>query len=285
MNERYELLAPIAQGGLGTVYRARDLELGREVAIKRLNPGKAEQAGAAEALIQEARKQSVVQHPNIATVHDFGVDDEGAYIVMELVLGKTLEEMIAQAPLTPAEFDSLVRQTLDAMITAHDQGIIHLDLKPGNLMITRPPDGGLEVKILDFGLAKTAHAPVPLDRGSQQGLPGSVHFMAPEQFERTAVDARTDIYALGCVFYYALTQQHPFDGEMAPQVMAAHLRTRPQPLAALRPDLPPETARWVEWLMSRQPSARPASIAEALRVYEEGGVRPDAAGTPGAPAM
>ena len=275
MNERYELLAPIAEGGLGTVFRARDTRLGREVAVKRIRAGQAGGCGAAvDALIREARQQSELHHPNIVSVYDFGVDAEGGFIVMELAPGETLEDMIMRGALTANDFDALVRQTLEGVAAAHAQGIIHLDLKPGNLMIHRLPDGRLQVKILDFGLSKSTPKGERQDTEPRSGLLGSVHFMAPEQFEHAPVDARTDIYALGCVFYYALTQQHPFEGETKPQVMVAHLRPRTRPLAMLRPDLPARTVQWVEWLINRAPANRPASASKALRIYEEGAVDP-----------
>ncbi len=275
MNARYELLAPIATGGLGAVFRARDTQLDREVAIKRIRADKAGDSGAAvDALIREAQQQSALHHPNIVAVYDFGVDTEGGFIVMELAQGETLEDIIMRGALTTADFDSLVRQTLDGIGAAHAQGIIHLDLKPGNLMIHRLPDGGLQVKILDFGLAKTTPQQGQQDTGARGGLPGSIHFMAPEQFERAAVDVRTDIYALGCIFYYALTQQYPFGGDTTPQVMVAHLYHRTQPLAPLRPNLPAHTVQWVEWLISRLPANRPSSVTEALRVYAEGAAVP-----------
>lgn len=270
MNERYELLAPIAEGGLGAVFRARDTQQGREVAIKRILANKVGGCGTAvDALIREARKQSKVQHPNVVAVYDFGVDSEGGFIVMELAQGETLEDCILRAALTADDFDALVRQTLGGMSAVHAMGILHLDLKPGNLMIHRQPDGGLQVKILDFGLAKsTPRVGEPALKASE-GLLGSIHFMAPEQFERAPVDARTDIYALGCIYYYALTQKLPFAGETKPQVMTAHLHPRTPPLGTLRPDLPSRIVKWVEWLINRVPANRPASVAEALRVYEE----------------
>ncbi|MDP1591374.1 MAG: serine/threonine-protein kinase, partial [Prosthecobacter sp.] len=164
MNERYELLAPIAEGGLGTVFRARDRQLGREVAIKRIRADKADDVGAAvDTLIREAQQQSVLQHPNIVTVHDAGVDEEGGFIVMELVKGETLEDIIMRGALTLEDFDSLVRQVMEGMSAAHEQGIIHLDLKPGNLMVQWLNAGRFQVKILDFGLAKTAKQPVQQD--------------------------------------------------------------------------------------------------------------------------
>ena len=271
MNERYQMLAPIAEGGLGTVFRARDTQTGREVAVKRILTGKSGGCGTAvDALIREARQQSLVQHPNIVAVYDFDVDAAGGFIVMELAQGENLEDVIMRGALTAAEFDALVRQTLDGMRAVHAKGILHLDLKPGNLMLQRLPAGGLQVKILDFGLAKAVPPKGGLKVPPGSGLLGSVHFMAPEQFEGTAVDARTDIYALGCLFYYALTQQHPFGGDTKPQVMVAHLYHRTQPLAALRPDLPAATVQWVESLINRVPENRPASIAEALMAYEKG---------------
>ena len=268
MNERYELIAPIAEGGLGTVFRARDRQLGREVAVKRIRMNKADDLGTAmDMLIREAQQQSALQHPNIVTVHDAGVDEEGGFIVMELVKGETLEDIIMRGALTLEDFDSLVRQVLEGMSAAHEQGIIHLDLKPGNLMVQGLNAGRFQVKILDFGLAKTALQPVQQDTDEQGGLFGSVHFMAPEQFERADVDVRTDIYALGCIFYYALTQKYAFSGDTNPQVMVAHLYHRLTPLAALRPDLPANLVQWVSWLINRDPANRPTSIAEALQVY------------------
>ncbi|MCF7787459.1 MAG: serine/threonine protein kinase [Prosthecobacter sp.] len=270
MNKRYELLAPIAEGGLGVVFRARDTEMDREVAIKRIPADKMGGCGAAvDALIREARKQSAFQHPNIVAVYDYGVDNEGGFIVMELAEGETLEDVIMRGALTAGDFDTLVRQTLDGMSAVHEKGILHLDLKPENLMIHRLPKGRLQVKILDFGLAKSTPQVGGQDPKPGSGLVGSVYFMAPEQFERAPVDVRTDIYALGCLFYYALTQRHPFDGETKPQVMVAHLHPHTPPLATLRPDLPARTVQWVEWLINRAPANRPASVAEALRVYEK----------------
>ncbi|WP_395747039.1 serine/threonine-protein kinase [Prosthecobacter sp.] len=278
MNARYQLLAPIAQGGLGAVFRARDLQMGREVAVKRVLAAKTGGCGAAaDALIREARQQSLLHHPNIAAVYDFGVDAEGAFIVMELISGETLEDTVARAPLPIPDFDALVRQTLAGVAAAHAQGILHLDLKPGNLMLHRLPDGGLEIKILDFGLARNTRQPARRAAPARRELPGSIHFMAPEQFEQHApVDVRTDIYALGCIFYYALTRRHPFEGELTPQVIVAHLHHRTQPLASLRPGLPAHTLQWVEWLIRRLPAGRPASVAEALQVYESGAPVPGA---------
>lgn len=264
MNSRHQLLGPLAEGGLGTVFRARDLQSGNVVAIKRVRRGM-ESTAAADALLQEARLQALCHHPNIVAVLDSGVDEEGGFMAMELVEGETLEEAVTRGAFDHAEFGALVCQTLAGVAAVHEKGVLHLDLKPQNLMLHPLEGGGFEVKILDFGLAR------PLgQQPAQDGTPkllGSVHFMAPEQFEKGGVDERTDLYALGCVFYHALTQQPPFGGELAPQVMVSHLYHRSASLAVLRPDLPAAVVQWVEWLISRAPAERPASAKEALHAY------------------
>ncbi len=270
MNARYQIIGPIAEGGRGEVLRGWDSHLGREVAIKKVR--KTREGGANDALselVKEARTLSTLQHPNVVTVYDVGVDEEGAFIVMELVKGETLEDIVTRGAMTQQDFDTLVAQTLEGMIAAHAAGLIHLDLKPQNLMITWLPSGSFQVKILDFGLAMAAVQPVLQETDSEGGILGSVYFMAPEQFERGEVDARTDLYSLGCIFYYALTGQYPFQGEMAPQVMTAHLYHRLIPLVKLRPDLPAHIPAWVDWLQSRLAEDRPVSTAAALKAYRE----------------
>jgi|APTNR8051073442_1049403.scaffolds.fasta_scaffold02315_5 serine/threonine protein kinase len=267
MNPRYQVLAPIAEGGRGSVLRAWDGNLGREVALKRIKPGTG-QAGqtAIDELVREARTLSTLQHPNIVSVYDVGVDDEGAFIVMELVKGETLDDIIARGALTERDFGSLVKQTLEGMLAAHSAGLIHLDLKPQNLMITWHASGTFQVKILDFGLA-TGALQAQQNTENQDSILGSIHFMAPEQFERAPVDVRTDLYAMGAIFYYALTQQYPFQGDTSPQVMTAHLYHKLVPLEELRPDLPAFIHQWVGWLQNRAPDDRPNSCAEALEAY------------------
>lgn len=265
MTERYEILEKIAEGGLGSVYRAWDKNLGREVAIKRVRGDAGD--GEAEALVREARTASVLQHPNIVTVYDVGIDDEGPFIVMEYVKGETLEETIQRGALTGHDFDLLVTQALEGLIAAHAHGLVHLDLKPGNLMVSWLASGRFQVKVLDFGLARVVHQPGSQESDGEGAVMGSIFFMAPEQFERSAVDARTDLYSLGAIFYYALTQQYPFQGETNPEVMVAHLHHRVTPLGELRPDLPAFYHRWVEWLFSRRPEDRPASAVEAMECF------------------
>lgn len=271
MNPRYQILGPIAEGGRGEVLRGWDSHLGREVAIKKVRTDASDGAdeSAMEDLIKEARTLSTLNHPNVVSVYDVGLDEEGAYIVMELVKGETLEDIVSRGAMTVRDFDSLVNQTLEGMIAAHAAGLIHLDLKPQNLMITWLASGAFQVKILDFGLAMAAAQPVTQQTDEEGGIFGSIYFMAPEQFERSPVGPRTDLYSLGCIFYYALTKQYPFQGHTAPEVMTSHLYHQLTPLAKLRPDLTRFYHQWVDWLSSRQAENRPSSTAEALKAFRQ----------------
>jgi tRNA A-37 threonylcarbamoyl transferase component Bud32 len=268
MNTRYQVKEPLASGGRGDVLRGWDSQLGREVAIKRVRRDvEGDNGSMIEDLVREARTLSTVQHPNVVTVYDAGSDDEGAFIVMELVKGETLETIVERGALTEGDFRSLVEQTLDGLLAAHQAGVIHLDLKPQNLMLTWLPGGGFQVKILDFGLAMATRQPVEQEMDDEGAIFGSIYFMAPEQFERVPVDVRTDLYALGCIFYFALTQRYPFNGELGLQVMTAHLQHKRVALERLRPDLSAFVTAWVEWLMSRLPEDRPESSGVALTAF------------------
>jgi tRNA A-37 threonylcarbamoyl transferase component Bud32 len=268
MNTRYQVEEPLASGGRGDVLRGWDSQLAREVAIKRVRRDvEGDNGSMIEDLVREARTLSTVQHPNVVTVYDVGSDDDGAFIVMELVKGETLETIVERGALTEGDFRSLVEQTLDGLLAAHQAGVIHLDLKPQNLMLTWLPGGGFQVKILDFGLAMATRQPVEQEMDDDGAIFGSIYFMAPEQFERVPVDVRTDLYALGCIFYFALTQRYPFNGELGLQVMTAHLQHKRVALERLRPDLSAFAMEWVEWLMSRLPEDRPESSGVALTAF------------------
>ncbi|RBP47285.1 serine/threonine protein kinase [Roseimicrobium gellanilyticum] len=270
---RYEVLGKIAEGGLGSVYKAYDRNLRREVALKRVRADSQEEADRqADQLFEEARTISTLQHPHIVTVFDVGKDVEGAYIVMELLKGETLEDIIQRGALNDGDFRELVSQSLEGMIAAHATGLIHLDIKPQNFMVIWLPSGKFQIKILDFGLAKIAHQPHIQEVDADGSILGSIFFMAPEQFERSPVDVRTDLYSLGCVYYFALTQQYPFQGETAPEVMASHLYHSRVPLEQIRPDLPRALTAWVEWLMMRDPDARPVTASQAFEWFQAGQV-------------
>lgn len=269
MNEnRYEILERLGQGGVGAVYKAYDKHLDREVAIKRvLSDEEAEAEASPENLIQEAKTLSALQHPNIITVYDVSNDEKGAFVVMELLDGETIEETIKRGALTFKDFDSLVEQSLEGLITAQAKGFVHRDIKPGNLMLIWHDSGKFQVKILDFGLAKFGRQPSVQTADQNEAILGSIYFMAPEQFERGELDGRTDLYAIGALYYYALTGRYAFDGETPAQVMATHLQHQYVPLERLRPDLPLWVSRWIDQLMSREIANRPLTAKEALKNY------------------
>ncbi len=269
MEDRYEIQSKIGQGGLGAVYRAFDKRLNREVAIKRIT------TSSEDGLLEEATRQlskeagalSSLQHPNIVTVYDVGSDDDGPYVVMELIHGKTLDEVVETAPLTWEDFRELALQSQEALIGAQELELVHRDIKPGNIMLTWLPSGKFQVKIVDFGLAKLSPKPSVQTLDQAESVFGSIYFMAPEQFERAPLDMRTDMYAMGCVYYHALTGNYPFDGGCGAEVMAAHLNHTITSLADARPDLPKWACDWVMWHLNRQPDDRPANARDALQVF------------------
>jgi len=268
MSDRYEIRSKIAQGGLGAVYMAHDVNLDREVALKRVLPDAFEQdPEAASALVKEAKVLSSLQHPNIVTVYDVGQDAEGPYVVMELLKGETLDKTMKRGALPAADFEQLVTQCLEGLIAAQDVGLVHRDLKPANIMVIWHASGKFQLKILDFGLAKFSRQPSKQTIDQGDGIMGSIYFMAPEQFERGDLDGRTDLYAIGSIFYYTLTTQYPYQGDSAPQVMASHLQHKYKPLSSMRPDLPSWISGWLDWLMARQSLHRPTSAKEALDFF------------------
>ncbi len=269
MEDRYEIREQLGKGGVGAVYRAYDRHLNREVAIKRILPkGDAEdRAAAMQQMTEEAATLCSLQHPHIVTVYDVGSDEDSPFVVMELLTGRTLEELIGAGPLTWDDFRELALQTQEALIAAQERQLLHRDIKPGNVMLTWLPSGKFQVKLVDFGLAKFTPQPTQQEINKDDSIFGSIFFMAPEQFERKPLDARTDMYAMGCVYYHALSSVYPFDGSTGQAVMEAHLQHRVRPLHELRPDLPRWVADWVMWHMNRNPDDRPPDAREALEKF------------------
>jgi serine/threonine protein kinase len=264
--ERYEIRGKIGAGGVGAVYRAFDKNLNREVALKRVLPdgGHEFQEEATRQLLKEASALSSIQHPHIVTVYDAGVDHDGPYVVMELISGRTIDSLIEQGTLTWEDFREVALQTQEALIAAQDLSLVHRDLKPGNVMISWLPSGKFQIKIVDFGLAKFSAQPSlqTIDQGD--AVFGSIFFMAPEQFERVALDQRVDMYSMGSLYYYCLTGEYPFTGDSAPLVMAAHLQHMVEPLHDKRPDIPDWAADWVMWHIERDRENRPSSARQAM---------------------
>ena len=270
MEDRYEIRGKIGQGGLGAVYRGYDTRMHREVAVKRISTagGDAElQAESTRQLIKEAGALASLQHPHIVTVYDVGSDEDGPYVVMELISGKTLDELIGRAPLTWQDFRELAMQTQEALIAAQELNLIHSDLKPSNLMLTWLPSGKFQVKVVDFGLATLAQSQTSQDMEAIDAVFGSVFFMPPEQFERAPLDARSDIYSMGCVYYQALTGIYPFDGKTGNEVMGSHLHHTVKPINEVRAGVPMWACEWIMWQINRFPQDRPASSREALSIF------------------
>ena len=267
LNSRYQFHAVIGHGGTGEVSTAWDTQLERTVAIKRVNSTQLS-AEALSATWQEAMRLAAIRHANIVAVYDIGVEDATPYIVMEYVQGETIEQKVERdGPLGEHEFCEFARQTLEGIIAAHHAGLVHRDLKPANIMLARQPSGSWQVKVLDFGIARFLSAPQASE--DADSVTGSIHCIAPEQLNREPVDVRTDLYSIGCVFYYALTGRFPFDAPKMSDVIKAHLNGNAPSLTPLRPDLPWELSSWVMRLIQRQPSDRPASGQHALRTLWE----------------
>ncbi len=264
--KRYDIKETIAEGGLGAVYIAHDTKLKRDVAIKRLHTTEGISAEEMhESLMKESRILSQLNSPNIVSIFDVDKEGDESFVVMELLNGDTLEEVVKRAPLLEKDFLSVVEQSLEGIISAHSGGLIHSDLKPENFMITWWPSGRFQLKLLDFGISTYANAAAEKTQKTTELL-GSIFFMAPEQFKKQPIDQRTDIYSLGCVFYYALTGKYPFDGDTTPQVMASHLQSRVEPIQNLRPELDPRLAELVNTMIRKDPDER---FQSAMKVFEE----------------
>ncbi len=271
MNDRYKIQDQINHGGVGVVFRAWDSRLQRAVAIKRfLAPELRSDRGAVDPdLMQEATVLSAMQHPNIVSIYDVLPDEpEGPCVVMEYLNGKDLEKAVSEAAMTVEDFYKVAVQTLGALSHAHQLNLLHRDIKPANIQVTWLANGNFLCKFVDFGLARFFEKPCKQTVRPDGTVMGSVYYMAPEQLERRALDARTDLYSLGCVFYYILSMHRPFDGSGVQEIISAHLAGRSVPLQSYRPQLPKALCDWVHWLMERQPDRRPADATTALMALE-----------------
>ena|GEM_PF-960662 len=262
---RYRLVQLIATGGLGHVYYGWDEQLERVVAIKRLKRDASELGQNLESALKEAKTLAALQHPNVVTLFDYGVDEEGAFYVLEFIEGKTLDHHVEKHGVLDEEnFLDIARQALEGVNAAHKCGIIHRDLKPSNVMLKNSPSGGLHVKVLDFGLAKFQETPSPQTMDESHSIMGSIYYASPEQFQGLPVDERSDLYSLGHLFYTSLVGYPAFNGATIYETIMLHLQTEPPALSKLRPDLDPFVCDWVHSLMARDPDLRPASSAQAL---------------------
>jgi hypothetical protein len=257
-NGRYALDQILGQGGVGVVVLAYDIEKSRWDAMKRLPSTDPE-------VLREAGGVVGLEHPNIATVHEVFAEGSEVLVAMEFVQGQALGDLAE--PMAEETFRDFAAQCLEGLRAAHEKNLIHRGIKPGNIMLAALPEGGFQVKLLDFGQSRLREA--SLQTPSPGGAAGEfLAMMAPEQLRREEVDARADIFALGCVFYQALTRQIPYVGENPEQLLAAQANRSSQPLASLRPELPAPLAAWVERMFAPDRNDRPASAAEALQALQ-----------------
>ena len=272
---RCRFVAKIGEGGMGTVYRAHDEVLHRDVAVKVVKKSGGFDSATSQNLLNEARASSSLSHPNICTIHDVGESDGELYIVMELVEGKSLHEMCADSGLA---VDAVLRygsQIANALGRAHDRGIVHRDLKSGNILVT--PEG--LVKVLDFGLAKhvgtevfEGTTPSSATVGGTSNISGTFQYMAPEIFRGEPADYRSDLWALGVVLYEAASGRLPFEGRTSFEISSAVLREVPKPLG---PPVPPSLWSVIQRCLAKEPAQRYQTAGEvqaALAAVESGAI-------------
>ncbi len=266
MAGRYKILEHLGAGGVGEVFKAFDTQLDRYVAIKRLLSREESETGGsmASTLKKEAASLATLQHPNIVSVYDFSSDDVGMFIVMELLEGDTLNDWLKNGTMELGDFKEFATQTLEGILSAHQVNILHRDLKPENIKMNRLPGGRLQAKIVDFGLARMSYAARKQTEDQSGNVLGSIFYMAPEQFLRKALDGRSDLYSLGCVYYQCLSGRRPFDGETVHAVMDAHLQHLVYDLKELCPQVPAPICEWVMWLINADQGHRPANARAAL---------------------
>ena len=278
----YEIVEKLGEGGMGVVYKAHDTHLDRFVAIKVLPPEKLADAERKRRFIQEAKSASALNHPHIITIHDIANDNGLDFIVMEYVPGKALNQLVARRGLPLAEALKYAVQIADALAAAHKAGIIHRDLKPANVMVSGAPERSGFVKVLDFGLAKLTDKADSGDREFTQSVQqddtpasgegrivGTVSYMSPEQAEGKKVDARSDIFSFGSLFYEMVTGRRAFQGESTLSTLSAVLREEPKPASQIVEGLPRELERIIARCLRKNPERRFQTMADLKVALEE----------------
>ena len=279
----YKVLEEISRGGMGIVYKALDLKLNREVALKVLPPELVSDPDRKRRFVQEAQAAAALKHPNIGVIYEIDEVDDVNFIVMELIEGETLSHMLRDGTIAGERAIEIAIDVASGLANAHEKGILHRDLKPGNIMVTR--DG--HPKIIDFGLAKLIE---PLGKGGSEAetavraetrsdvLVGTVSYMSPEQALGQRVDARSDLFSLGVVLYEMTTGAKPFVGETSAAVFDAILHRAPAPVRRLNEELPRELEQVITKLLEKEPGARFQSTEELLEALERSTVKAPSSG-------
>jgi eukaryotic-like serine/threonine-protein kinase len=257
----YEIISPLGAGGMGEVYRARDTRLGRDVAIKVLPQHLSRSPGFRARFEREAKTVSGLNHPHICTVHDVGREGDTDFLVMELIDGETLAHRLERGPLPVADVLRFGSQIADALDRAHRAGVVHRDLKPGNVMLTR-----LGAKLMDFGLARESDGAGPAGTAltitksqpltAEGSIVGTFQYMAPERLEGKDADSRSDVWALGCVLYEMATAKRAFEGKSQASLISAIMSAEPAPIEQLAPLAPPALDRLVRACLAKDPDER-----------------------------
>jgi len=258
----YEIEEVAGRGGMGVVYRAKHVHLGRTVALKVLVPELIEDAGFRERFLRESRLAASINHPSIITTYDAGEADDLLYIAMQYVDGAHLGELLQDASgLEPRRALSFLNQIAAALDAAHAHGIVHRDVKPANVLIDSE-----RCYLTDFGLTKRISSQTALTAKGQ--FVGTVHYMAPEQIKAEAVDARTDVYALGCLAYQALVGRVPFERDSEVAIVYSHLQEPPPSLTGTRPDLPTGLDGVLAAALAKKKEDRQASCGQLVAALE-----------------
>ncbi len=261
---RYRVESVLGEGGMGLVYRARHIVLGKLLAIKVLRPDVSRDEEIITRFRQEAQSASSIGNQHIIDISDFGTLPDGStYFVMEFLDGTDLTKVIEnQQPIAPARVIHIAKQLCDALGAAHEIGIVHRDLKPDNIYLIKRGGDSNFVKVLDFGIAKVGGSSSKLTRAGQ--VFGTPHYMSPEQCSGSGVDHRTDIYAIGVILYEMITGSVPFDADNLMGILTKHLYEEPAPPRNARPDLPVELEQVVMRCMSKTTQQRYQSMQELL---------------------
>ena len=261
--ERYHILKRIGEGGMGRVYLGEHVKMNRQCAIKVMSPALVNDAESASRFAREASNAARIIHPNVAAVFDYGESDGLVYLVMEYVDGEPLSRLLArEAPFSLERAVDLGRQIADGLGAAHELGIVHRDLKPDNILVTRSKSGREVAKVVDFGIAKA------MQEGAGEALTrtglviGTPEFMSPEQLLGDPIDARSDLYALGCILHLMLTAAPAFDAPTREQMIKRRLSENPPHAQELDPGIPDSIDRVIAKLLARAPDDRYGSAAE-----------------------
>ncbi|TKD05183.1 serine/threonine-protein kinase [Polyangium fumosum] len=267
---RYRMERPLASGGMGSVWVGRHVTLQTDVAIKFISNESAASQAARARFEREARSAAHLRHPNVVAVQDYGIEDETPYLVMELLRGESLEERIlARGRLSLEALAPIVQQMSRGLRKAHEAGVVHRDLKPGNVFLARDDDDEVEVvKILDFGIAKETDMSLG-EATKTSELMGSPHYMSPEQLRSSKkTDVRSDLWSVGVVLYRALTGKIPFPGDTLAEVMVQVFSARVPPATTLVPELPPAIDAFFQRALARNPDDRFQSMRELAEAFQ-----------------